>query len=190
MEIQHSVSASETFNEKIRAAEEKIYALQNHLSTIDCFNNYKKIKRFFYNAAIWSFFIILGIILLVSIFTPYDADDVIKARVYICLGVACLVKVFLYHRKKISCWPNDYLDKDINAELELTKLIELVEQWKIEKRNFLLSHNANIVKSDHVLMDTIRGDIGGDEKECPRCAEFVKGRAKVCRFCGYEFETN
>jgi ATPase subunit of ABC transporter with duplicated ATPase domains len=24
-------------------------------------------------------------------------------------------------------------------------------------------------------------------KECPRCAEIVKLRAKVCRFCGYEF---
>jgi hypothetical protein len=24
-------------------------------------------------------------------------------------------------------------------------------------------------------------------KECPRCAEIIKYKAKVCRFCGYEF---
>jgi hypothetical protein len=24
-------------------------------------------------------------------------------------------------------------------------------------------------------------------KECPRCAEIVRHKAKVCRFCGYEF---
>lgn len=27
----------------------------------------------------------------------------------------------------------------------------------------------------------------GSEKVCPRCAETVKGAAKVCRFCGHEF---
>lgn len=27
-----------------------------------------------------------------------------------------------------------------------------------------------------------------DQKNCPRCAESVKRAAKVCRFCGYEFE--
>ena len=27
-----------------------------------------------------------------------------------------------------------------------------------------------------------------ETKECPRCAEAVKFRAKVCRFCGHEFE--
>lgn len=24
-------------------------------------------------------------------------------------------------------------------------------------------------------------------KECPRCAEIIKFKAKICRFCGYEF---
>lgn len=28
-----------------------------------------------------------------------------------------------------------------------------------------------------------------DYKECPRCAEMIRGRAKACRFCGYEFST-
>lgn len=27
-----------------------------------------------------------------------------------------------------------------------------------------------------------------DQKDCPQCAETVKGAAKVCRFCGHQFE--
>ncbi|MDR3597684.1 zinc ribbon domain-containing protein [Clostridium sp.] len=26
------------------------------------------------------------------------------------------------------------------------------------------------------------------EKECPMCAEKVKFKAKICRFCGYKFD--
>jgi hypothetical protein len=29
---------------------------------------------------------------------------------------------------------------------------------------------------------------GGQLKKCPRCAEGVKAEAKVCRFCGYDYE--
>ena len=32
-------------------------------------------------------------------------------------------------------------------------------------------------------MNTIK-----DTKECPMCAETVKARAKICRFCRHEFE--
>ena len=28
----------------------------------------------------------------------------------------------------------------------------------------------------------------GDTRECPRCAEVIKAKAKVCRFCGAELE--
>lgn len=27
----------------------------------------------------------------------------------------------------------------------------------------------------------------GDSKECPQCAEKVKSKAKICRFCSYKF---
>ena len=30
--------------------------------------------------------------------------------------------------------------------------------------------------------------LDSDRKECPRCAEMVKVRAKMCRFCTFEFE--
>lgn len=33
-----------------------------------------------------------------------------------------------------------------------------------------------------------REAMAGESKKCPSCAEMVKGEARVCRFCGNNFE--
>ena len=33
----------------------------------------------------------------------------------------------------------------------------------------------------------VRPSGGEDRKECPRCAELIKQKAKYCRFCQYEY---
>lgn len=62
-----------------------------------------------------------------------------------------------------------------------------IEQLKVEKRDLLLSHEREIKADTAPVEPTI--DLGEpeDEKECPQCAEMVKFRAKMCRFCRYEF---
>ena len=30
--------------------------------------------------------------------------------------------------------------------------------------------------------------VAGISKKCPKCAEIIKSEAKICRFCGYNFE--
>ena len=35
----------------------------------------------------------------------------------------------------------------------------------------------------------VTGEVESDLKDCPRCAETVKRAAKVCRFCGHDFES-
>ncbi len=36
------------------------------------------------------------------------------------------------------------------------------------------------------VVRSVRGEIG-QRKRCPRCAEVVRARARMCRFCGHEF---
>jgi uncharacterized membrane protein YdbT with pleckstrin-like domain len=41
-------------------------------------------------------------------------------------------------------------------------------------------------KQAYKLADAVDGEIGEDMKECPYCAEKIKAKAKVCRYCKKE----
>lgn len=194
MTIQHSVSASDTFDEKIRAAEERAQQVQAHLQTIADSNNIKNSKRAFYKIAMWAYLGSVGMLFLflaAATIANTLSDDAGNPVATFIMSSIVFVPLFLGFRaysKKVRSWGNDdVVDRD--AEQELSRLIHLIETWKSEKRSFLISHNVNIVKNDHILKDTESGIIGGDEKECPRCAENVKSKAKICRYCGHEFQT-
>jgi len=72
------------------------------------------------------------------------------------------------------------------AELEAD-----VAQAKDRKRKLLLQRSAAIEQE----IDATEGPTGhqspsapaSNDKECPMCAETVKAKAKICRFCRYEF---
>ncbi len=46
-------------------------------------------------------------------------------------------------------------------------ILNVLQEYEQHSQNFNLSH---------------------DSKECPMCAELVKKKAQICRFCGYRFE--
>lgn len=63
---------------------------------------------------------------------------------------------------------------------------------------FLLpTKSAQIAEQLNVALDRARQNIGfarnaapprPSKKECPMCAEIVKAKAKICRFCGHKFD--
>lgn len=57
------------------------------------------------------------------------------------------------------------------------------------KRNYE-QHMLNQQELINSEVESLRqyNNSSNDTKECPQCAEIVKARAKICRFCNYKFE--
>jgi len=66
---------------------------------------------------------------------------------------------------------------DLGLE-EITRLEKDIKKLETEKREYILSHE--IKKSENIQSP--------ENKECPMCAETVKAKAIICRFCNHKFE--
>lgn len=195
MTIQHTVSATETYDEKIKAAEEKIVEIRQRLNSLAAKNFGKSFKSNLYQLIRITIFFLLASSLYLLYYYFSNSEGECSRNEEHCqttlilffISSLILAAGFILISKTIRN-NKDVKEYDHKAEIELNKLEQLCVRWREEKRAFLIAHNVNIVKTDHVLNDSIEGKLGGDEKECPKCAESVKSRAKVCRYCGYEFE--
>lgn len=80
---------------------------------------------------------------------------------------------------------------------EINKLInnqqETIKQQQDVYMNHMLNQQTLLEKEVEMINTANSNNISdlkqqSDMKECPQCAEMVKARAKICRFCNYKFE--
>ena len=164
--------------------EEDLLKYTNELKMLKLQNKTTVVKEKLRIIGIRASYIFGGFILLMAVIFIFMNDvpaffpTAIIGLLFIYLGTILSKRIYIGDRKKIE---------------ELQQLIAQVEselkKYKNEMRSIILEQERDIKEEkDENITDDFTFSESQDTKECPMCAETVKAKAKICRFCGYKFD--
>ncbi|MBR8661781.1 hypothetical protein KDN35_19360 [Brevibacillus sp. NL20B1] len=153
----------------------------------------------------WVGFIIGSLAALIGIMmaTEESKSDVLAVGMIMCLvGVFCIILGAIFRGKGLSI-RRTAMEKQKEAakhceaiESELAKLREelkhLEDYYQAEMSHQRQLYERHMLNQQELIEQEVsaiqhHSASTADTKECPKCAELVKARAKICRFCGHEF---
>lgn len=173
--IKKVINVTEKHDEKIESLKREIADYEKELTFLRIKNESNPGKKLFWTILEtigWIFIILTSfLIITVSVKDPFGFIILIIIET-----PSVLITLLFKHFKSMYSVKEDSLilleDKILLLKRELEKVNE-------EKR--VLINNSK---------EVVINNIEESQKECPMCAELIKIRAKICRFCGYSFELN
>ena len=198
-EVKKTIGITEALNERIKMYEEDLAKYNNELSilktqvttSIAMDNAKKAVPVVLY--VIGGFISLIGFIGSIgSVSSDDGSGGIVACIVFIFIGLAIIAG-----GNKLSI-KNDSSNNEekINKIGELEKLIaqtkDLKQKCIDERRALILEYERQIKESmnDDVMTEDFSMSNPDETKECPMCAETIKAKAKICRYCGHKFSEN
>jgi uncharacterized small protein (DUF1192 family) len=179
--IQRTFNISDALNERIKIIEEDISKTKTDLDNINNRNAIVKTKRIVFLILMIIPIVIASFTMLAIMFEPEGSGPAFV--ILVCFPAMCAY-IFWTKRKKYIV--------DIEAvgrlESRIAALGKELNKAKDEKREIVIRYERELKLQEEsdIIDDSFTIEV--DSKECPMCAETVKAKAKVCRFCSHKFE--
>jgi len=170
------VNVTDAIDEKIKVVEEELKKAKAEYYLLSGKTWKQKINRFFFITLL--FFLCTLVLVIIAVITGVSTSStkVFVSSVWLILAMTGILSGILAAFTGQSNDDNKILVTEAKNHFET--LTAMLESLKLERRKMLLEQGNEITAIS----------TENNSKECPRCAEIVKLRAKVCRFCNYEFE--
>lgn len=195
--IIRTIDTAEAFRIKIKLLQDELAEKKSELRKLEDVGVFTSagggLVKFFGAIA----YVLCALTVFVLITTSQSSFNTAEENVLIgFLAVLFFITGFLIRRKGKKL-VKDAEDKRIVAEGKKQKLLVEIEKLETEikrQESIIQDHMLN----QHELLDLeIKAisqlshhqgtQLDFDTKECPMCAEAVKAKAKICRFCNYKF---
>ncbi|MEG0563183.1 hypothetical protein [Anaerorhabdus sp.] len=178
MEVTQVLNITEKHDEKINRFKREIGVLKKELAALKEKNERDPGKKFIWTTLEIITWIIVGGAWFITLQGENaKVDDIL---VLIIVTIPILLAGFAFNKFKNMYKVEE--DRFVAIESKIKKLNILLEKAIEEKINII--NIASTVAGHSVNNSQIPES---DEKECPMCAEKIKYKAKICRFCRYEF---
>ena len=191
MSVTNTISATESLDERIKFTEEEAAKLAATIAAAEVVRAAKTAMPKLLGVALLAVAFLCALMAYGSLIAAVDEKEELKtagkALFWLMTG-GFLAGTWLAGRRALALVsrPNVALNLT-DEEARLAALRADIHRLKEQRRALLIAHSEDVLARDHVLTDSLEGKVGGDVKECPQCAEFVKARAKRCRHCGFDF---
>lgn len=132
-------------------------------------------------------------------FADYTMYSIMFGLTFLFVGIRCFMKINFNKRKSqeerlAAEQKKSRLLNEINSlrssiqelELKVAKQRSLLKETKDKYMQHMVNQQ-DLLDKEISAINTASSDLD-DTKECPQCAEIIKVKAKICRFCGYRLD--